>query len=86
MQVDSSNEQALARVMTLVRETGRIGDITPDEDFYDAGFTSLRSLELLLQLEAEWDVTIPDEEFITARSVRSLGELLARLKEGASCA
>jgi acyl carrier protein len=86
MQVDPSNEQALARVMTLVRETGRIGDITPDEDFYDAGFTSLRSLELLLQLEAEWDVTIPDEEFITARSVRSLGELLTRLKEGASCA
>lgn len=86
MQVDPSNEQALARAMTLVRETGRIGDITPDEDFYDAGFTSLRSLELLLQLEAEWDVTIPDEEFITARSVRSLGELLTRLKEGASCA
>ena len=86
MQVDSSDEQALTRVMTLVRETGHIGDITPDEDFYDAGFTSLRSLELLLQLEAEWDVSIPDEQFITARSVRSLGELITRLKEGASCA
>jgi len=86
MQVDSSDEQALARVMTLVRETGHIGEITPDEDFYDAGFTSLRSLELLLQLEAEWDVTIPDEEFIAARSVRSLGDLITRLKEGASCA
>lgn len=86
MQVDSADEQALTRVMTLVRETGHISDITPDEDFYDAGFTSLRSLELLLQLEAEWDVNIPDEQFIAARSVRSLGELITRLKEGASCA
>jgi len=86
MHVDSLEDQALTRVMTLVRETGRIGDITPDEDFYDAGFTSLRSLELLLQLEAEWDVSIPDEEFIAARSVRSLGDLIIRLKEGASCA
>ena len=86
MQVDSSEAHPLARVTALVRETGGIGDIAPDEDFYDAGFTSLRSLELLLQLEAEWDVSIPDEEFIAARSVRSLGELIARLKEGSSCA
>lgn len=86
MHAESAVEHDLARVMALVRETGHIGDITPDEDFYDAGFTSLRSLELLLQLEAEWDVAIPDEEFIVARSVRSLGDLIARLKGSASCA
>ena len=61
-------------MIALVCEAGTArAASSPDEDFYDAGFTSLNSLELLLlQLEAEWDVSIPDEEFIVARSVRSL--------------
>ena len=76
---------SLARVMAIVCETGPIASISADEDFYDAGFTSLKSLELLLQLETEWDISIPDNEFIVARSARSLDELIARLKDGASC-
>ena len=79
-------DDSLARVMAIVCEMGPIQDITADEDFYDAGFTSLSSLKLLLQLETEWDVSIPDEEFIVARSARSLAELVARLKDGAACA
>jgi acyl carrier protein len=77
---------SLARVMAIVCETGQIEGITADEDFYDAGFTSLSSLQLLVQLETEWDVGIPDEEFIVARSARSLDALLARLKDGVACA
>jgi acyl carrier protein len=85
MHVDTAQDASLARVTALVQETGQIGTLTPDEDFYDAGFTSLKSLELLLQLEAEWNVSIPDEAFIVSRTVRSLSELLARLKEGSPC-
>jgi acyl carrier protein len=85
MSADAVKEQDLARVMALVCETGHITAIAPDDDFYDAGFTSLTSLDLLLQLEAEWDVSIPDEEFIVARSARSLGALITRLKEGVPC-
>ena len=76
---------SLARVMAIVCETGPIASISADEDFYDAGFTSLRSLQLLMQLETEWNVSIPDDEFIVARSARSLDELLTRLRKGAPC-
>ena len=38
-----------------------------------------------MQLETEWNVSIPDDEFIVARSARSLDELLTRLKDGAPC-
>jgi acyl carrier protein len=85
MGADAIKEQDLARVMALVCEKGQIADLAPDDDFYDAGFTSLTSLDLLLELEAEWDVSIPDEEFIVERSVRSLGALITRLKEGVPC-
>lgn len=85
MHPDEANE-SLARVIAIVCESGQIAGITADEDFYDAGFTSLKSLPLLLQLEDEWDVSIPDEEFIVARSARSLYELVARLKERVRCA
>lgn len=79
-------EDSLARVIAIVCETGPIASISADEDFYDAGFTSLKSLELLLQLETEWNISIPDDEFIVARSARSLDKLVTRLKDGASCA
>jgi acyl carrier protein len=85
MQPDEVNE-SLARVVAIVCETGQIAEISADEDFYDAGFTSLRSLQLLLQLETEWDIAIPDEEFIHAWSARSLYELVARVKDGIPCA
>lgn len=85
MHTDDVND-SLGRVMAIVCETGQIEGITADEDFYDAGFTSLKSLQLLVQLESEWGIGIPDEEFILARSARSLSELVARLKESVPCA
>ena len=79
-------KHSLARVMAIVCEIGPIASINADEDFYDAGFTSLRSLQLLLQLEDEWNISIPDDQFIIARSARSFDELVTRLKDGAPCA
>jgi len=85
MHADVIAPDILERIAALVSETGQIGAVGLDEDFYDAGFTSLRALELLLRLENEWDVSIPDDEFVAARTVRSLGALLARVKDGALC-
>ena len=79
-------EASVERVIEIVCKMGPLPNLSADDDFYDAGFTSLSSLTLLMQLETEWDVNIPDEEFIAARSARSLAELLARLKGGAACA
>ena len=85
MHPDEANE-SLARVIAIVCEVGQIEGISADQDVYDAGFTSLRSLPLLLQLEDEWDISIPDEDFIVARTARSLCQLVVRLKDGVPCA
>jgi acyl carrier protein len=73
--------EELVRITTLVCRIGTIPRVEPDDDFYDAGFSSIHALTLLLELEEAFGVSIPDEDFIQARSVRSLGALIERLKQ-----
>ena len=72
----------LETIIQLVQTTGRIENISASEDFYDAGFSSINALQLLLDLEAEFDVTIPDDEFVTARTCAALEALVSRLAQG----
>ena len=76
------HDDEIERIGGMVREIGKIDGVGPDDDFYDAGFSSVNSLELLLQLEEAHEVGIPDDDFIAARSVRALHEMVQRLKQG----
>jgi len=69
------------RVIQLVIQIGRIGAITPDTAIYDAGFSSARALELLLALEEEFGVSIPDKDFLAARTPRQIAGLLDHLHQ-----
>jgi acyl carrier protein len=60
---------------------GRMKKLGPTEDFYDAGFSSLSALQLLLELEEAFNVTIPDDEFVAARTCASLHNLISRLAQ-----
>jgi acyl carrier protein len=75
--------EGVARIVTLLGEIGNVEGIGVDEDFYDAGFSSIGSLQLLMELEDKWSVSIPDEEFIQARTPRALHILVSRLIEAA---
>jgi acyl carrier protein len=70
----------LEYIISIVSELGKIPGVGPDEDFYDAGFSSINSLELLVQLENVCEVNIPDDQFITARSARAIHEMIERLQ------
>lgn len=72
------------RVAEIICGIGQLPLLRPDEDFYDAGFSSLGSLELLLELEATFGVAIPDDEFVRARSVAALHALITRVTDGGS--
>jgi acyl carrier protein len=73
---------AVDEITQIICRVGALPPISPDVDFYEAGFSSVSSLELLLELEDACDVKIPDEEFIVARSPKALFELIERLKGG----
>jgi acyl carrier protein len=71
----------MERVIQLISQIGGIGSISPDAGIYEAGFSSVRVLELLLALEGEFGVSIPDQDFMAARTPRAIFELLERLQE-----
>ena len=71
----------LQTIIDIVQTTGKLSTIAPGEDFYDAGFSSINALQLLMELEAAFDVTIPDDEFVMARTCNSLDALVARLSQ-----
>jgi acyl carrier protein len=72
---------SLLTVLKIVQTTGKIQDVSADDDIYDAGFSSINALQLLLELEATFDVSIPDDEFVAARTCTSLHALIVRLRE-----
>lgn len=76
--------EAMDRIVALVCEIGKLPHIDPDEVLMDAGFSSMNALQLLIELESEFDVTIPDEDFIEARTPRALSDLVTRLRQEAA--
>jgi acyl carrier protein len=71
----------MERIVQLICQVGGINSVAPDASIYDAGFSSVRVLELLLALEQEFGVTIPDKDFMTARTPREIAGLIERLQE-----
>ena len=70
---------SLDAVLSAIRDVTGVNLVQPDQDFYDAGVTSVQSLPLLLELEDRFHVTIPDDQFVAARSARRLSEMIQNI-------
>jgi acyl carrier protein len=77
------NEETISKVRGVVAEIAKIEDpasVGPEKDIYvDLGVQSTAALDLLLSLEDEFEVQIPDEDFGDARTVSQLAELVTKL-------
>lgn len=69
----------LDAVLNAIRDVTGVNLVQPDQDFYDAGVTSVQALPLLLELEDRFQVTIPDDQFVAARSARRLSEMIQNI-------
>lgn len=78
MSGSQSTEPTLEDIARLLSTIGGIDVIGGDDDFYNAGFSSIGSLELLMQLESRWSISLPDDEFVEARTPRALLALVTR--------
>jgi acyl carrier protein len=70
------NERNMDNVIQIILRVGTIPAIGPDDDIYDAGFSSIRAFQLLTELESIFDVTIEDDLFRDARTPRALFNLV----------
>jgi acyl carrier protein len=73
------------RIMNAVRQMLAEREITvavsPEDNLFQVGLNSLDMLNLVLSLEAEFDITIPETEITIAnlRTISTLGSLIDRL-------
>ena len=80
----SSNNEVLDRVKDVLKTVGKFDDskeIKLSDDIYqDLGIQSTAALDLLLSLEDEFDIAIPDEAFGEARLVSQLVAVVSSLQ------
>jgi len=83
MAIDFSSNIAVADVVRRILEAREIEQpVEADEDLREAGLTSLDMVSLVLSVEAEFGVKIPDPEITPAnfRSIATIETLVARLR------
>ena len=67
------------RLITLAGKKFKVDatGIQPEQDFFDAlGIDSVQALELLSELEIEFDVEVPDYELQGVKTFAALGEVI----------
>jgi len=76
------------QIRKILAERGDL-DVSPDTltdgaDLYDAGLSSLATVHLLMAIEAEFDIEIPDELLTRAlfQSIDTLALTICRLQVG----
>ena len=83
MVMEISSNVAVADVVRRILAAREIEQsVETDEDLREAGLTSLDMVSLVLSVEAEFGVKIPDPEITPAnfRSIASIEMLVARLR------
>jgi acyl carrier protein len=73
-------DQDIEKIVGILKRVGELDEIAPDQDFYRAGLDSMRGMDVMLDLESEFDVTIPDDQFVNARTANDLAALVGRMR------
>ena len=77
-----SKENVAAVVRRILEERSIQATVLPESDLRDVGLTSLDMVALVLSVEAEFDLTIPESQITPAnfRSIASINALVASLR------
>ncbi len=78
---DESQSRVIGVVQRLLAERSIVRSVAPDDDLREAGLSSLDMVSLVLSVEAEFDVLVPELSITPAhfRSVSAITALIAEL-------
>ena len=81
----TTRDRVTALVDGLLDRNGRPRGVGPDDRLVDAGLTSMDMVNLMLAVEAEFDVLIPPEDITPGnfRSVATVEALVDRVADAA---
>jgi acetyltransferase-like isoleucine patch superfamily enzyme/acyl carrier protein len=66
-------------VVRVICAIAKIQRLSSDQDFYDAGLSSMASLTLMLDLETKYKISLPDEKFVLCRTADQVSSLISDL-------
>ena len=72
--------QDLNKVLAVLTRIGEIEHLDPARNFYQAGIDSMQGMDVMLDLESEFGITIPDDQFVRARTANDLADLVTGLR------
>lgn len=70
----------LGKIIDIVKNAGELDDLAADQDIYRAGISSLKGMDIMLDLESEFGVSVPDDQFVQARTPAALLDLVRGLQ------
>jgi acyl carrier protein len=76
-----------SRVTAVVRHTmpdlPTVASLSTHDDLYNAGLTSMAMVKLMLAVEVEFDISIPDADLLpdNFRSIAAIEALVARARQ-----
>jgi acyl carrier protein len=75
------SEQLIERVRNVIARSKKIpvDRVTIDSSFKELAIDSMDAVEILFELESEFDVTIPDDQVRSVRNVRDMAEGVEKL-------
>ena len=75
------SDDLIQRVLKVIATSKRIPleTVTIDSEFQQLGIDSMDAVEILFALENEFDITIPDEDARSVRSIRQMCEGVEKL-------
>jgi acyl carrier protein len=88
MTTTTTTLDAQAQIRNVLRTHGRLNrnvdDVQPTDDLYQCGLTSHASVNVMLALEAAFDVEFPDRMLKRSvfGSIESIGQAVAELQAG----
>ena len=80
MQKENAERDLEALKEILCRLLSRENSVE-DEDIYQAGLTSIMVLPLLAEIEDTFQLTVPDADFLNARTPRALAQMIQQLRD-----
>jgi len=75
------SDELTRRVIKTIAATKRIPaeSVTIDSNFQELGIDSMDAVEILFALETEFEISIPDEDAHSVRTIRQMCEGVERL-------
>lgn len=75
-------QESLPEIRRLL---GELSSIPPETDenvdlYRDLGMPSVKAMELLYKLEEVFGITVPDDDFVEATTMRKLADMVDRVR------